>query len=228
MKSRVIILFIAIITTVSTAFGQVISFSDSSITYKNAEGRILSNDEVREIIKQNFSIRQELVKGKKIVTVLSAAENEIAKRNAKLETFRKSLLSKPLAAFNLTDINNNIWNSEKLKGKVLLLNFWFTTCGPCIREMPHLNELVKQNKNSPVIFMAPAPENESQVNKFLKKFNFEYNIIPSSAEYISKLTIENFPTHIVVDKKGIIRQVIIGYADDIKEKLQAEIDKLVK
>jgi hypothetical protein len=40
--------------------------------------------------------------------------------------------------------------------------------------------------------------------------------------------IENFPTHLVIDKQGNIRQVFIGYADDIKEKLQAEIDKLIK
>jgi hypothetical protein len=40
------------------------------------------------------------------------------------------------------------------------------------------------------------------------------------------MNIENFPTHLVIDKEGVIRQVFIGYADDIKEKLQAEIAKL--
>jgi hypothetical protein len=40
------------------------------------------------------------------------------------------------------------------------------------------------------------------------------------------MNIENFPTHLVVDKEGIICQVFIGYADDIKEKLQLEINKL--
>ena len=41
------------------------------------------------------------------------------------------------------------------------------------------------------------------------------------------MNIENFPTHLVIDKEGIICQVFIGYADDIKEKLQVEIDKLL-
>jgi hypothetical protein len=94
--------------------------------------------------------------------------------------------------------------------------------------MIYLNKLVQENKDSSVIFIAPAPENETQIKKFLKKYAFEYNITPSSADFISSMHIENFPTHLVVDKQGIIRQVFIGYADDIKEKLQAEIDKLIK
>ena len=61
----------------------------------------------------------------------------------------------------------------------------------------------------------------------MKKYAFEYNIIPSSTDFISALNIENFPTHLVIDKEGIIRKVFIGYADDIKTKLQIEINKLL-
>jgi hypothetical protein len=78
------------------------------------------------------------------------------------------------------------------------------------------------------VFIAPAPENETQIKKFLKKYTFNYNIIPSAIEFITEMGIENFPTHLVVDGEGIIRQLFIGYADDIKEKLQAEIDKIRK
>jgi peroxiredoxin len=93
--------------------------------------------------------------------------------------------------------------------------------------MIYLNKLVEENKDSSVVFIAPAPENEIQIKKFLKKYTFEYNITPSSSDFILAMNIENFPTHLVIDKQGIIRQVYIGYADDIKEKLQAEIDKLM-
>ena len=108
-----------------------------------------------------------------------------------------------------------------------MINFWFTACKPCIAEMIYLNKLVEENKDSSVVFIAPAPENETQIKKFLKKYSFEYNITPFSTDFIASMNIENFPTHLVVDKEGIIRQVFIGYADDIKDKLQAEIDKLM-
>ena len=59
------------------------------------------------------------------------------------------------------------------------------------------------------------------------KYRFDYKIIPYSLDYITAAVIENFPTHLVIDKEGIVRQVFIGYAADIKEKLQAGIDKLL-
>jgi thiol-disulfide isomerase/thioredoxin len=176
-------------------------------------------------MKGVFSIHQQVVDGKKIITILPSGNDEVALRQAKLEAFRNSLLDKSLKSFQLTDINNRKWNSKELKGKIVVINFWFTACKPCIQEMPHLNQLVADNKDS-VVFLAPAPENSEQIKKFLKRYSFDYNIIPSSLDYITSLNIENFPTHLVVDKEGIIRQVFIGYADDIKEKLQAEISKL--
>lgn len=85
---------------------------------------------------------------------------------------------------------------------------------------------MRENKDSSVVFIAPSPENETQIKKFLKKYDFYYNITPASVDFIAALDIQNFPTHLIVDKQGIIRQVFIGYADDIKEKLEAEINKL--
>ena len=221
-----ILLLIAIASLGTINFnGQVFSLSDTTITFKNQEGKVLTKDEVKEFMKAVFSIRQQNVDGKKVITIIPTSNDERALRQAKLDAFKNSLLNRPLASFKLTDINNTTWTSEKLKGSVVVINFWFTGCKPCIQEMPHLNQLVAENTS--VVFIAPAPENETQIKKFLKKYSFEYNIIPSSTEFITALNIENFPTHLVVDKDGIIRQVFIGYANDIKEKLKAEINKLL-
>lgn len=141
--------------------------------------------------------------------------------------FKNTLVNKPLKSFSQTDLNNKPWMPDSLKGKVTVINFWFTSCKPCILEMPHLNKLVADNKDKDVVFIAPAPEEGPQIKKFLKKYSFDYTIIPASLDYITALGVENFPTHIITDQMGIVRQVFIGYADDIKEKLQAEIDKLI-
>jgi thiol-disulfide isomerase/thioredoxin len=207
---------------------QFFSLSDTTITFKNQEGKVLAKDEVREFMKGTFSIRQENINGKKIVTIIPSANDEKALQYAKIDAFKNSLINKPLKTFHLTDLNNKKWDSKELRGKTIVINFWFTACKPCIQEMVYLNKLVQENKDSSVVFIAPAPENETQIKKFLKKFSFDYNIIPSSLDYITTMNIENFPTHLAVDKIGIIRQVFIGYADDIKEKLQIEIEKLIK
>jgi peroxiredoxin len=210
----------------SKAEGQFFSLSDSTITFKNQEGKVLTKDEVKEFMKGVFSIRQQNVDGKKIVTIIPTGGDERSLQQAKIDAFKNGLIGQPLKPFHLTDLNNKKWNSKDLRGKTIVINFWFTACKPCIAEMIYLNKLVEENKDSTVVFIAPAPENEAQIRKFLKKYSFEYNITPSSTDFIASMNIENFPTHLVVDKNGIIRQVFIGYADDIKEKLKSEIDNL--
>ena len=227
MKRRYIFLSLLLVMFTISGHSQFFSLSDTTITFKNQEGKVLTKDEVRELMKGVFSIHQQNADGKKVITILPSGNDEVALRQAKLEAFKNSLLNKPLKSFHLANLNNKKWDSKELRGKTIVINFWFTACKPCIQEMIYLNKLVEENKDSSVVFIAPAPENETQIKKFLKKYAFEYNIIPSSTDFISALNIENFPTHLVIDKEGIIRQVFIGYADDIKEKLQSEIAKLL-
>lgn len=227
MKRRIIILGLLVVMFSIAGHSQFFSLSDTTLTFQNREGKVLTKDEVREFMKGVFSVRQETVGGRRVITIIPSGNDERALQYAKIEAFKKSLLNKPLKSFHLTDLNNKKWDSKDLRGKTIVINFWFTACKPCIEEMIYLNKLVGENKDSNVVFIAPAPENEAQIKKFLKRYAFDYNITPSSSDFISKMEIENFPTHLVVDKEGIIRQVFIGYADDIREKLQVEISKLV-
>jgi thiol-disulfide isomerase/thioredoxin len=50
----------------------------------------------------------------------------------------------PVPAFELTDLDGKIMRPEDFKGKVVLINFWGTTCGPCLTEIPLLVDLLKQ------------------------------------------------------------------------------------
>ena len=226
MKDKTILFILAILFSI-TGQTQIFSLSDTTITFKNQEGKVLTADEVKEFMKGVFSIRQESADGKKVITIIPSGNDERPSQQAKLDAFKNTLINKPVKSFHLTDLNGKKWNSKELRGKTIVINFWFTACKPCIAEMVYLNKLVEENKDSSVVFIAPAPENETQIKKFLKKYEFDYNITPSSTDFISSMNIENFPTHLIVDKEGTIRQVFIGYADDIKEKLQAEIDKLM-
>ncbi|MGG9960621.1 TlpA family protein disulfide reductase [Ferruginibacter sp. SUN106] len=163
-----------------------------------------------------------------LITQIAVGQDEAAKRSAAIELFKTSIINKPLAGFKFTSLDKQVLDLKKLKGKVVVINFWFTYCGPCIKEMPFLTALVAANKENPVVFIAPAPENETQIRKFLQKNTFTYQIVPSSLDYIKTMHIENFPTHLVIDKDGTIRHVFIGYTDDIKLKLQEAIDKLLQ
>jgi len=58
--------------------------------------------------------------------------------------------------------------AEKLQGKVLILNFWFIGCMPCMKELPYLNALYERYKdNDEVIFLSIAPHGEDDIQKFI-------------------------------------------------------------
>lgn len=56
-----------------------------------------------------------------------------------------------------------------LWGKVVVLEFWSTRCGPCIRWMPHLNKIEEKFHNKPIVFISITDEDERTITKFLKK-----------------------------------------------------------
>jgi uncharacterized protein (TIGR03435 family) len=58
---------------------------------------------------------------------------------------------------------------EKLKGKVVVLEFWNIACVPCVRAIPHLNELVEQFGQKPVVFLCLSDDNEDHLRNFLKR-----------------------------------------------------------
>ncbi|WOI23080.1 TlpA family protein disulfide reductase [Nonlabens ulvanivorans] len=100
-------------------------------------------------------------------------------------------------------------------GKPTVVNFWFTRCGPCIIEIPYLNQL-EQEFNGEVNFVAITFDKDYVVNHFLdrKAFNFEH--ITDVRPAIDAYGVQAFPMNLLLDKDGRIVQV---YGDIIAEHL---------
>lgn len=144
-----------------------------------------------------------------------------------IETIPKGATLETPPPFVVTDINGQEFSLEELKGKVVVLNFWFTACKPCIMEMPELNELVEEFKAENVVFLALTFNSKKQLTPFLKKKPFNYHIIPNSQHVVNDYKIEGFPTHFVINQKGEISFTQTGYSSGLKEQLQKEIKKLI-
>lgn len=66
------------------------------------------------------------------------------------------LVGKQALPFSAKDINGKNYSLESLKGKVIVINFWFVECKPCVMEMPELNKLVEKYENKDVVFLGLA------------------------------------------------------------------------
>ncbi|CAM3701377.1 hypothetical protein FSS13T_19070 [Flavobacterium saliperosum S13] len=126
--------------------------------------------------------------------------------------------------FRFVDLNGNLYTSENTKGKNVVLKCWFIHCKKCVEEMPLLNKMVAQYKNrEDVVFISLASDSQSDLKQFLSKKDFEYAVIPNQDEFMKKtLETQLFPTHYVINKKGIITKVA-NDAETIREALQNEM-----
>jgi len=140
---------------------------------------------------------------------------------------RNDLLGQAAMPFQATDMAGNNYTLESLKGKVIVLNFWFVACKPCVMEMPELNKLVDKYKNSEVVFLGFAVDDKSKIENFLKKTTYKYTIIPDAKETVKSYNINGFPTHILIDKNSIISFTAIGLGPNTMEDLDKNIESLI-
>jgi peroxiredoxin len=122
---------------------------------------------------------------------------------------------KPLTGFHFTDLDGKLYTPENTRGKYVVMKFWFIGCVPCVAEMPELNEMVAKNKDrDDVVFLSIAPDSEEALKKFLTKQRFDYKTVANKKHYIiDTLAINQFPTHLVIDKDG----KVMGLCNSSKE-----------
>jgi len=105
-----------------------------------------------------------------------------------------------------------------LKGKVVVLEFWATWCGPCVGAIPHLNELADQFKDRPVQFIAITDEDEKVIAPFLKKKPMHAWIgLDTDKSMFKDYGITGIPHTVVVDKTGRIAAIAhpVGLSEQV-------------
>ncbi|MCT2563336.1 TlpA family protein disulfide reductase [Chryseobacterium herbae] len=181
-------------------------FTDSLYTLKYIFDPVIKNDQITE------------------VKLKPMGPEEIAYKVPEgIQQLIETLDYKPRPAidFTVTDIKGKKHQLSKLKNKTVVLNFWFTNCLPCVKEIPELNELVKANPD--VVFIAFATDKADKLKKFLGKHQFSYHIVPNALDISKKYNIAAYPTHFVI-KNGIITHKLID-GENSKQKLQKAINE---
>ena len=131
--------------------------------------------------------------------------------------------------FNLYNLKGEKTSLDSYANKIVVIKMWFTTCAPCIQEIPKVNKLVEKYKNNKdVVFIAPAPNDKKTLKKFLRKVDFDYQVMSSSYEMLKVYNpVKLYPSHVILNKQGIISYVLEGSSENIDELLTTEIEKLL-
>ena len=125
-------------------------------------------------------------------------------KNSSKPKFGKHLVGKKLPKAILKNINGNDFDLNNLNGKPTMINFWFTSCKPCIDEFPILNKL-KEKYSDKLNFISITFDDKEKVEKLTKRFNFNFVKYINAKEYIHNLDIQSYPTSLFIDKNGIVK-----------------------
>lgn len=145
-----------------------------------------------------------------------------------LESSAKHYIGKPFPVFNAVNGKHKI-NNDSLKGKVVLINFWFETCHPCMAEMPALNELaVKLKDNQEFELISFTWENMQTVQRIKDEYHLQFKVLSISREECLRLNRNGYPTTFILDRNGIIRYCISGGSTDPEEARKFVMNRLLK
>jgi len=136
-------------------------------------------------------------------------------------TSRPAVMGKKEApAFRLERFGGGSVSSSELKGKVVMLDFWATWCGPCISEMPVLLKLASEYEPKGVVFLAASRDDPSiakvQVGMFIDQR------APTLARYAAfaddgtadAYAVSAIPTMVLIDRKGQLHASYLGAANE--------------
>ena len=134
-------------------------------------------------------------------------------------------------AFEFTTLDGTKITSESAKGKVVLLNFFATWCGPCRNELPHLAEAyTKLKDNDHVIVVSVGREHsKEELVKFKEETNLDLPFAPDpERKMYSKFATRWIPRNYVIGPDGTILMQEIGFSQEEFKKMLDLIDAKVK
>lgn len=124
-------------------------------------------------------------------------------------------------SIKLTSLDGQHFDLNALEGKIVVINLWFIGCSPCRKEIPKLNELVKEFSGKPVVFLAPSFDSAETLRDFLKKTAYDYQIVADAEEIIKGVfNAFSFPTHIVINQNGLIEATLVGAGERRPEEVR--------
>ncbi|WP_438482456.1 TlpA family protein disulfide reductase [Oleiharenicola lentus] len=155
--------------------------------------------------------------GKNLDSIIDAVEKQIASANV-------LAVGKPFANFTATDLAGKEFSLDAFKGKVVLIDFWATWCGPCVAELPHVQAAYEKYhaKGFEIIGLSLDRE-RSKLDDFLAKNKMPWtHHLDENGKIAQENGINSIPSTFLLDKEGKI------VAKDLRgDALEKELAKLL-
>lgn len=161
-------------------------------------------------------------------------EKEPESKDAELA---RSLIANPdrarknlLPDFETVTLTGDYLTAEDLRGKVVLMDFWFTSCPPCQRALPGLRKMSRKMADSPfVIVSVSTDQDQATLREFIARNGMEWpQVWDKDHELVRKLGITSYPTYLVVSHEGEILYSTRGWSERVDMEVAQKVAGAIK
>ncbi len=129
--------------------------------------------------------------------------------------------------FEVTAMDGTKFNLDAMGGRVVLIDFWATWCGPCNRELPHMKKIAKEFANDPLVIISVSwDSDEAKWKDFVAKNGMTWAQYRDTDHSLSnEFDINAIPHYFTIDSDGVLTAEMLGEDQDVEGKLKKLIAK---
>lgn len=167
------------------------------------------------IVKEQF--QQQLADHKTVAAIVSRHARD-----------RVDIIGQPSPIWSASDLSGRRHSLKDYRGKVVVLDFWHRRCGWCMRTMPQVKQLSEHFLGRPVVVLGMNTDSDPKDAQFVVgKLKLPYPIVRAEA-LPAKYMIPGFPTLMIIDQKGVIRDMYVGYSPTLGKDASKVVESLLE
>lgn len=183
-----------------------------------------------EITKlKGYAVNQEVENS--VFEVASISENYERKEYTTWVAPELLTMGTPAPQFSLVNLVGDSIRLSDYKGKLVLIDFFYKGCYPCIQALPSLQALHKKFEQDGLVVLGIDPYDDIEKDKldeFMQKQGVTYTVLLATREIPKQYRVSAYPTMYLIDKQGTVLSTQVGYGPDVEADLEKRIEEALK